>query len=157
MTIAASSLLLVSPSQYEVDESKVCEVTIWDNVHRPWRLMPIQCVNYAEGKIVYRHNNEDGDAWMLVLLDPEYEYLIEGREKQQPIYHGKPALVVEAICQVPTEEEACQGYKRELKIPRVGSHVFLGGTLVEDTQHSLWREIHPVGYIQKTSPTGPRI
>ncbi len=123
-------------------DNPACSASIWKYVHDPERLIPVgpdACVEGVGGTIVYKHESEDGDTWMLVKPDPGYESLLN------PKNTNDGNLVVEAICQNPSADEAyCQGFTNKLAIPPVGSHVLMTGWLVEDLNNNNWREIHPL-------------
>lgn len=123
-------------------DNPACSVGIWKYVHDPERLIPVgpdACVERVTGTIVYKHDSEDGDIWMLVKPDPEYENLLN------PENTNDGNLVVEAICQNPSaDEDYCQGFTNKLDIPPVGSHVLMTGWHVEDSDNNNWSEIHPL-------------
>jgi hypothetical protein len=61
-------------------------------------------------------------------------------------------LVFEIVCHYPvTQTDAipsCTSFTDHLIIPAVGSHVAITGTLVTETNHAKWNEIHPVSSIK---------
>lgn len=122
-------------------DNPACSTDILKYVHDIERLIPHEpdaCVEGVTGTIVYEHQSEDGDTWMLVKPDPAYENLLN----PENINEGN--LVVEAICQSPTPEDSCQGYPDKLDIPPVESHVSMTGWLVKDSNNGEWIEIHPL-------------
>ena len=92
--------------------------------------------------------NEDGDAHMLLKLDPGSEDLLLKKNKTKK----QGDLVIEVVCaNAVTEkkaEDTCRGYTNKINIPSVGDHVRVTGSYVNDS-HNDWAEIHPVSKIEK--------
>ncbi len=42
----------------------------------------------------------------------------------------------------------CKNFQSAVALPSVGSHVRITGTLVQETNHDKWMEIHPVTKIE---------
>jgi len=60
-------------------------------------------------------------------------------------------LVIEAVCanktKLPKVGNTCNGYINKIQIPKLGDHVKVTGSLVNDT-HNNWNEIHPITKIE---------
>ena len=132
-----------------------CDKAIWAHVYHPNRLKVIQQCMTVTGVIVdathgkrkdgQRHEaDSDNHGWLK--LDPDFQsLLISGNNAAED---GN--MVFECVCQYGTPKQAdakpaCKGFKSSVKIPPVGSHVAITGSLVEDEDHQpIHREIHPV-------------
>lgn len=132
-----------------------CDSSLWNHVYHPARLIVKQPCIAVTGTIVDatkgdRHDGVrregDGDTHGWLKVDPEFENLLNAGNKTDE--GGN--LVFEIICHFPianSEKDpktACQGYTDEVTLPPVNSHVRIVGTLVQDTFHAKWMEIHPV-------------
>lgn len=89
----------------------------------------------------------DGDTHGWLKLDPQYENLLnDGNRSAQG---GN--LVFETVCYFPVRQQdakaACRGYRSQVTLPPVGTHVRITGTYVLDTNHQKWMEIHSVSAI----------
>ena len=130
-----------------------CDPNLWNHVYHHQRLIVIEQCASVTGTIVdatagkqrdgVRHER-DGDTHGWLKVDPEFENLLNAGNKSAE--GGN--LVFEIVCKFPvTQPDAkasCQGYKDQISIPPVGSHVRIVGPYVQDTFHAQWMEIHPV-------------
>jgi len=132
-----------------------CDPDVWSHIYHPDRLKVLKPCVTVTGTIVdathgrrkdgQRHEADaDNHGWLKV--DTEFKSLLLPGNKQAE--DGN--LVFECVCQYGTPRQAdavdaCKGYTSKVKIPSVGSHVAITGTLVTDLQHQpLHNEIHPV-------------
>jgi hypothetical protein len=90
-----------------------------------------------------RHE-KDGDTHGWLKLDPEFQNLVNAGN----VSDEGGNLVFEIVCKFPVTQPdakaACRGFTDHVTLPRVGSHVRIVGTYVQDTFHAQWMEIHPV-------------
>jgi hypothetical protein len=86
----------------------------------------------------------DGDTHRWLKGDPEFESLLNAGNMSDE--GGN--LVFEVVCKFPVSQQdaksACANYTDHVFLALVGSHVQIVGTLVQDTFHAKWIEIHPV-------------
>lgn len=123
---------------------------LWNHIHDftvngQDRLKKLNYCIAVAGKILSQNTDPDGDIHMMVALDKSYAHYSTEKAPRQ----GE--IVVEAICQKPAQYQkaidACNGVTQDfLKIPSIGTHVFITGSYVIDTEHG-WAEIHPVSSI----------
>ena len=77
-------------------------------------------------------------------MDPEFESLLNAGNMSDE--GGN--LVFEIVCRFPVTQQdakaACANYTDHVSLSSVGSRVQIVGTLVQDTFHAKWMEIHPV-------------
>jgi hypothetical protein len=136
-----------------------CGDSLWEHVYHPTRLLvQHDCVTIT-GTIVDATLNEathqpdgvrheaDGDTHGWLKVDPTFSNLINpGNTSDEG---GN--LVFEIVCHYavtqPDAVQPCTGFTDHLTIPPVGSHVAITGTLVTETNHAKWNEIHPVSSI----------
>jgi hypothetical protein len=132
-----------------------CDDTLWAHVYHPGRLLVKQQCIAVTGTILdatkgkkhdgVRHEG-DGDTHGWLKLDTGFEDLLNAGNKSDE--DGN--LVFEIVCRFPISKKApdaktvCAGYTDHVVLPAVGSHVRIVGTLVQDTFHAKWMEIHPV-------------
>jgi Bacterial SH3 domain len=130
-----------------------CDPTLWSHVYHPQRLIVKQQCIAVTGTIVdatagkkpdgVRHE-ADGDIHGWLKVDPEFENLLNAGN----ISDEGGNLVFEIVCRFPVSQQdakaACTNYTDHVSLPPVGSHVQVVGTLVQDTFHAKWMEIHPV-------------
>lgn len=130
-----------------------CDASLWTHVYHPGRLIVKQQCIAVTGTIVDATNGKksdgvrheaDGDTHGWLKLDSEFESLLNAGN----ISAEDGNLVFELVCKFPVRQTdakaACQGFSDQINIPAVGSHVRIVGTLVQDTFHAKWMEIHPV-------------
>jgi hypothetical protein len=130
-----------------------CDPSLWDHVYHPLRLIvKQQCISLT-GTIVdatagkksdgVRHEG-DGDTHGWLKVDPGFENLLNAGN----ISDEGGNLVFEIVCRFHVSQQdakaACANYTDHVNLPPVGSHVQIVGTLVQDTFHAKWMEIHPV-------------
>jgi hypothetical protein len=86
----------------------------------------------------------DGDSHGWLKVDPEFENLLNAGN----LSDEGGNLVFEIICKFRVSQQdakaACTNYTDQVSLPPVGSHVQIVGTLVQDSFHAQWMEIHPV-------------
>jgi hypothetical protein len=143
---------LAPPTPSPTPESQ-CDPSLWNHVYHPLRLiLKQQCISVT-GTIVdatagkksdgVRHEG-DGDTHGWLKLDPEFENLLNAGN----ISDEGGNLVFEIVCKFPVSQQdakaACANYEDQVSLPPVGSHVQIVGTLVQETFHAKWMEIHPV-------------
>jgi hypothetical protein len=132
-----------------------CDDTLWTHVYHPGRLIVKQQCIAVTGTIVdathgkkhdgVRHE-ADGDTHGWLKLDSEFDNLLNAGNKSDE--DGN--LVFEIVCRFPISKKApdaktaCAGYLDHVVLPPVDSRVRIVGTLVQDTFHAKWMEIHPV-------------
>jgi SH3 domain-containing protein len=130
-----------------------CDPSLWSHVYHPQRLIvKQQCVSVS-GTIVdatagkksdgVRHE-ADGDTHGWLKVDPEFENLLNAGNMSDE--GGN--LVFEIVCRFPVSQQdakaVCSNYTDHVSLPPVGSRVQIVGTLVQDSFHAQWMEIHPV-------------
>ena len=130
-----------------------CDPSLWTHVYHPIRLIVKQQCISVTGTIVdatagkkadgVRHE-ADGDTHGWLKVDPEFENLLNAGNMTDE--GGN--LVFEIVCKFPVTQQdakaACATYTDHVPLPPVGSHVQVVGSLVQDTFHAKWIEIHPV-------------
>lgn len=135
----------------------LCDPHLWGHVYHPERLVPVETCVTVTGTIVDATNGRrkdglrheaDGDCHGWARLDaPAAKFLNDGNRRSEG---GN--LVFEVICAFPVTQEdaraACRGCTSSIIIPAPGSHVAITGTLVRETKHDKWMEIHPVSKIE---------
>ena len=157
MTIRTRAFLILLCSAPALAQS--CDGALWKHVYKPDRLtVEEKCVTVT-GTIIdatagekkrakdgLRHE-EDGDTHGWLKLDPGQERFLNAGNRSAE--GGN--LVFEVICRYSVKQTdakaACSHFKNAVKIPRVGSHVAITGTWVQDSEHDKWFEIHPVSSI----------
>lgn len=134
-----------------------CEDSLWRHVYNPERLIVHEMCVTVTGTIVDATHGKrksgvrreaDGDCHGWIKLDPGQEkYLNAGNMSDEG---GN--LVFEIVCLYKvTQKDAiasCRGYKNNVIVLPVGSHVRISGSWVQDTNHAKWNEIHPVSSIE---------
>lgn len=156
--VVVPNRLLDHPPQTPAFPAPVCDPVVWGHVYHPQRLKVLNNCVTVTGTVVdathgrrkdgQRHEADaDNHGWLRV--DPEYKsVLLPGNQSAEA---GN--LVFECVCQYGTPKQAdavdsCKGYASKVKVPPVGSHVAITGSLVTDLQHQpLHNEIHPVSSI----------
>lgn len=133
-----------------------CDESLWRHTYHAQRLQIIERCASVTGVVVdasHGRNRDgcrheaDGDAHCFLKLDVGQERYIN----EKNIENEDGALVFEPECRYRVTQEdakeACRGWKQQLKLAPVGSHVRLMGAAVLDLQHQ-HREIHPVSSIE---------
>jgi hypothetical protein len=85
----------------------------------------------------------DGDAILIVTLDPEYAHLSNEKNRE---HYGKDSLELEIVCRHPIWKFfvfRCWTCNNRILVPRVGDHIEADGIYVLDTRHR-HMELHPV-------------
>ena len=124
-----------------------CDTTFWKYVYNPERLEVIDKCKTVTGIIEESSADEDGDQHMLLKLDNGQEDLLTKKNTKKK----QSNLVIEAVCANKTTlgkvGNTCNGYINKIQIPKLGDHVRVTGSLVNDT-HNGWNEIHPITKIE---------
>jgi len=135
-----------------------CDESLWaKHVYNPQRLLIHERCASVTGVIVDATHGKrkdgvrkeaDGDCHGWLKLDAEHAKFLNAGN----ISDEEGNLVFEIVCMFPVTQKdalsACKGYKNKIKLPRVGSHVRMTGSWVEDTNHAKWMEIHPVSSVE---------
>ncbi len=134
-----------------------CDETLWKHVYNPERLIvkakcaavtgTIMDATHGKRKDGMRHE-ADGDTHGWLKLDPgQGQYLNAGNLSAEG---GN--LVFEIVCKFRVTQKdaisACKNFQSAVALPPVGAHVRITGTLVQETNHDKWMEIHPVTKIE---------
>ena len=136
-----------------------CGDGLWRHVYHPSRLLVLQNCVTITGTMVdatatlshqepdgVRHE-KDGDTHGWLKVDPQFVGLINAGNTSDE--GGN--LVFEIVCHFtvtqPDARPACRGFADHQVIPTVGTRVAITGTLVRETNHAKWNEIHPVSKI----------
>jgi Bacterial SH3 domain len=130
-----------------------CDDTLWTHVYHPMRLIVKQPCIAVTGTFVDATNGSepdgvrheaDGDTHGWLKPDPQFQNLLNAGN----ISDEGGNLVFEVVCKFPVTQPdaqtACQGFTNQVNLPAVGAHVRIIGSLVQDTFHAQWIEIHPV-------------
>jgi uncharacterized protein YgiM (DUF1202 family) len=145
------------PSPPPTPGAPQCDNSLWNHVYHPARLIVNQQCIAVTGTIVdatkgtepdgVRHE-ADGDTHGWLKVDPPFEHLLDAGN----LSDEGGNLVFEIVCRFPVTQPdakaACQNYTDQVTLPPVNSHVRIVGTLVQDTFHAKWMEIHPVTSIE---------
>lgn len=139
---------VINENQFATDTaSPPCNAGLWKHVYNPSRLQVIRDCIAVSGIITESHAEADGDQHLLLKPDAGYEGLLTKKNLKSK----KGNLVIEAVCVNNVTDKkvgnACKGYVNNVKLPAIGAHVKVSGTLVLDT-HNGWNEIHPVTKIE---------
>src|SRR5580700_539748 len=143
----------VTPAQPPQPPETQCDPSMWTHVYHPQRLIVKQQCVAVTGTIVdatagkqsdgVRHE-ADGDTHGWLKVDAEFENLLNAGNMSDE--GGN--LVFEIVCRFSVSQQdaktACANYTDQVSLPPVGSHVQVVGTLVQDSFHAQWMEIHPV-------------
>ena len=136
-----------------------CGDGLWEHVYHPQRLKVFNDCTTVTGVIVdataplkrqradgVRHE-ADGDTHGWLKVDPEFADLINAGN----VSDEGGNLVFELVCHFAAKQAdaqtACVGFTDSQALPPVGSRVSIKGSLVLDTNHGRWNEIHPVSSI----------
>lgn len=142
---------------------KDCGIFPTSHIHNPERLIPNEiapCQVDITGTVMSVRDPageqgdgpKDGDAYILVNLDEQYEYLLNEKNKEKTNGY----LVLEVICREPNHDY-CEGYQNQVEIPKAGDKIKFTGWWVTDRGKgiNIWfvhidsdgyghKEIHPV-------------
>ena len=127
-----------------------CDTSLWQHVYHPARLKVVEKCIAVTGAIHHIKREADGDDHIQVKVDPEFEKLLNDRNKTAQ----GGFLVVEPVCEGPVTqtdaEAACKDFHSPVRIPPDGQQVKILGSFVLDTEANHgWTEIHPVTSITK--------
>ena len=140
---------LSSETEYlkDNDAATDCDTSLWKYVYNPGRLQVTEKCKTVTGVIEESNADEDGDQHMLLKLDNGQEKLLTKQNKKKK----QGDLVIEAVCVNKTTlkkvGKTCEGYINKIKLPKLGEHVKVTGSLVIDS-HNGWAEIHPITKIE---------
>ncbi len=148
VTVSSNPSLAVTPTP-----GSQCDDSLWTHVYHPGRLIVKQQCIAVTGTMVDATNGSepdgvrheaDGDTHGWLKLDSQFQNLLNAGN----ISDEGGNLVFEIVCKFPVTQPdaktACQGFTNQVNLPSVGSHVRIIGSLVQDTFHAQWIEIHPV-------------
>jgi hypothetical protein len=112
-----------------------CGADWWKRVYSPKRFV-IQnpCVT-VRGVVTLVRHPLDGDAIVIVKLDPKDAHLSNKRNEEG---YGKDTLELEIVCRHPVFKlfvRRCWGCKNTMTVPKVGDHVEADGFYVLDKNH----------------------
>jgi hypothetical protein len=150
---AASPVPIPKPPGVPPSPDGSCDDSLWNHVYHAQRLIVNQQCISVTGTIVDATNGrepdgvrheKDGDTHGWLQVDSEFQKLLNAGNMNDE--GGN--LVFEIVCRFPVTQQdavaACKGYKDQVNLPKLGSHVRIVGTYVQDTFHGQWMEIHPV-------------
>jgi hypothetical protein len=146
-----AALLLAVALRAHAEITDTCDVSLWDHVYKPARLVVIHPCIWVTGTVVLHVNEPDGDVHIRLTLDAKYKPLLNGTNKAR---QGND-LVIELVCEhMVTQADAkavCQGFAGNVTTPTNGTRVKVTGSYVHDVEggHG-WMEIHPVTSIEPT-------
>ena len=125
-----------------------CDTSLWKYVYNRNRLTVSDMCKTVTGVIEESNADEDGDQHMLLKLDKGQKGILTARN----IKKKQGDLVIEAVCMnnvsLKKVGNTCKGYINHIKLPNIGDHVKVTGSLVIDS-HNGWAEIHPISSIEK--------
>src|SRR3984893_15141400 len=149
--ITLSQAPAVSANALPSASSAPCDASLWTHVYHPQRLIVKNQCAFVTGTIVDATNGKkpdgvrheaDGDTHGWLKPDPEFENLLNAGN----ISDEGGNLVFEIVCRFSVSQQdakaACSNYTDQVSLPPVGVHVQIVGTLVQDTFHAKWMEIH---------------
>lgn len=120
-----------------------CGSNWWKYVYSPKRFVIQQsCVTVRATVNAVRYPL-DGDAILIVTLDPEYVHLSNEKNRE---HYGTDTLELEIVCRHPLFKLfvfRCWTCHNKILVPRVGDHIEADGIYVLDTRHG-HMELHPV-------------
>ncbi len=129
------------------DNSSPCDKALWQRVYNHERLEVLDECKTVTGVIEERDADDDGDEHMLLKLDAGQDALLTKRNEKKK----QGDLVIEAVCvnqpKLKKVGQTCDGYTNQVRLPKVGDHVRVTGSYVNDT-HNDWTEIHPITRIE---------
>lgn len=130
-----------------------CQDSLWHHIYRPSRLVVLrECVTVTGTVVDATHGRRsdgvrheaDGDTHGWLRLDAGQDSLLDAGNRRDESGN----LVFEIPCEFHVRQRdaiaACRGWREPLSVPPVGAHVRMTGTLVRDTNHGRWNELHPV-------------
>ena len=137
-----------------------CGDGLWKHAYHPTQLMVRNDCVTVTGVIVdatahqSRHTKDgarhegDGDTHSWLKVDAQFSNLVnDGTTSDE-----EGNLVFELVCHYTVRQEdakdACKNFTDKTKIPPIGSHVAVRGTLITEKNHGKWNEIHPVSSIK---------
>jgi len=130
-----------------------CGAEWWSRVYSPRRFVIQQpCVTLRATVDAVRHPL-DGDAILIVTLDPEYAYLSNEKNRE---HYGKDSLELEIVCKNPISRFfvlRCWRCVNKIPVPKVGDRIEADGFYVLDIRHQ-HMELHPVTRLEILSPAG---
>ena len=123
--------------------TKECDASLWNHVYNPERLSVLNDCIDATGTVTKIHKEDDGDYHILLQLDNGQSNLLNAKNYS----NASGCLIVEIICANKVTQadavDACLGCNQNITAPKVGDHISVTGSWVNDIHHG-WNEIHPV-------------
>ena len=124
-------------------------------VYSPDRLRVLLACQHVSGVVRSFDAATDGDRHYYVELDPEYRYLLTPDNLK--------GLVVEPVCVGPTDAPKIAALCSHdpdpvVEMPPIGTHVWMEGRYVLDSNHGSWAELHPLyrwGFAATRTPATP--
>jgi hypothetical protein len=124
-----------------------CKNSLWKHVYDPSRLEIIDSCISVTGIIKESKAEDDGDQHLLLLLDTGQDELLTKKNYKKK----SDDLVLELVCANHIKDKkakkACKGFKNNVQVPPLETHVKVTGTYVIDSNNG-WAEIHPVSKIE---------
>lgn len=126
-----------------------CDLALWKHVYNSKRLKVIKPCTQVSGTVTFMKKEPDGDIHIRLKLDPQFEALLNARNKS--VQHG--ALVIEPVCtKAPKQKDAvgvCKGFQQSFPALKIGAHVTVTGAYVLDSSPNHgWNEIHPISAVK---------
>lgn len=135
----------------DITSGSGCHQSLWNHVYHPSRLKILDNCKTVSGVIAVIRHEQDGDYHILMHLDSQFDTLLNNVNRSAQ--HSD--LILEPVCEGAVTQadatSACNGYKSLVSVPSVGTHVYVTGSYVLDTDHG-WNEIHPVSNISSSPP-----
>ncbi|MEO5569741.1 MAG: hypothetical protein ABIT08_02305 [Bacteroidia bacterium] len=124
-------------------EADGCKHSLWKHVYDPSRLEIMDSCISVTGILKESKAEDDGDQHLLLQLDAGQDELLTKKNYKKK----NDDLVLELVCANHIKDKkakkACKGFKNNIQVPPVGTHVKVTGSYVIDS-HNGWAEIHPV-------------
>lgn len=125
-----------------------CDLSIWQHVYLPSRLLIIQPCVAVEGVIGRVDLESDGDNHIYFKPDKNNPNLLNAFN--QILAGGN--IIAEVVCLHNEKldeyaQKSCEDYNNKIIVPKKGAHVKMLGSLVLDKDVG-WAEIHPVTSIE---------
>lgn len=148
-TSATTNTPSQQPTPAPASTASACDASLWNHVYHSYRLTVLKSCTTVTGTIDHIIHEKDGDTHIRLKLDTAYTSMLNSKNVSDQ--YGD--LVLEPVCEEsPTQTDAigaCTGYRSDVVVPAVGTHVGVNGSYVLDTDHG-WNEIHPVTSITVT-------
>jgi hypothetical protein len=145
-SIAAAPTEAVAASAVPILTQEPCSPTDQDRyVYNPSRLSVLAgCIRVSGTVAIIRHE-ADGDLHVLLAVDPAFRDLLRPSNAGEELGD----LVVEPVCvravtQADAKATCSKDHDPLTTLPSVGTHVWMEGRYVLDTEHGNWAELHPL-------------